>query len=1547
MAGLSPRPALLPGKTSGYCRAKCVPLFRNLLLFFALLGTLNAATAQRLERFSDNSAEFIQELEEYMTSSKRKRLEEAFKSFASVFSGGVFTEEETQQILQTANAMLELRMTASPYFENYLLGLTQVKNTNDPAGTFKMWHQTLGDMLSAVENRKIRPYNDFLEFSVSFFEERALRASSAGGTSWFALTDAFSFRVENGEPLVAFEQLDLMAQRRTDSIYIYGTSGTFRPVDKLWEGQGGKVTWERHGLSPEVYAELGTYRLEMVTSLYEAPASRLHYPAYFGNRAIEGSFSDKLVSGSEVVEGSFPRFESTVRMQVDQIGEGIDFEGYFRLQGTTVYGFGNKDNPARIGIADKNSKVSFRGAAELFTIRRAERISGQSVEGVLYFDQDSIYHPSVNVRFDIDKREMTLSRGDKATDRNPFFSSLHSIHLYANTMTAYFNGDSIAIGRSKVPYQRKEDVIFESLDFFTQNDYRTLQNIASVNPIAILKVLHDKNNKQRSFPAQQVAQMLNPRFGVDNIKSLLYEMVERGFVNYYPEDEVVEIKDKVLLYADAYRELVDYDVLRLASKTDSTNAVMDLNTSRIDVRGVSQVEFSAKQKVAMKPEGGRLFMKKGRDIDFDGLVFAGLTTMEGKDFHFKYQPFHVGLDSVRFFDLYVPSGNLVDGQPEALSIGSRIEHLTGVLLIDAPSNKSGKEDIPMFPSLQSKDNSFVFYDYASAQNGAYMRDSFFFQVYPFSFNHLDFYNREDVQFGGELHSAEIFPVFEETVSLQEDESLGFIHDTPGGGYPAYQEKGNFVGELSLSNKGLLGNGNVTYLGAAIESEDIIWMPQQMLASAKEFKLEEDRGGDVEVPRVRGNDVKIDWRPYQDSMYIRSEEESFRLFQEEAHTLAGTLILTPGGLKANGELDWARATMNSKLFSFGAFSSTADTTSVRIKTQDLEAIALSTSNVKSDVDFDEQQATFKANEEFLKTRLPAVQYQTSINEFTWDMAEESITFRAAPDKPGRFTSIHPDQDSLNFEGKEAFYDLKTDELQVSGVPFMIAADAFVYPDSGLVQIGRNGAMATLENARIVADTLNQNHVINRATVDVKGRRLYKASGFYEYNIGEREQEIEFTDIIGQPMGKGSYSEKNVITTGQGEVTAEDEFYIDHRTKFQGTISLRAQTKNLAFDGFAQLDADRLPYKYWFSVKSEADKNDLAIQFDEPKNLDGAPLATGFFLSKETAEIYPRVMMPLFFRKDRAILPVKGIFKYNPQKDYFIFGDSARVAANDMRGNQLIFNNKTGKLEGRGRFNLGSGLSYISLDASGTIGSVYQEQINPEELIISDTMSLIPNTNQMQGGEQRYEINAEFMSGVKLIVPDKLLKIMMDDIQSMSFDAKPIVYLTDLDFYRDALMNLLPPGEDAQKALATLGNGILDIPKRANPYTFLFSRLPMKWDSEYQSFVSKGDKQGVVSIAGEPLNKALECYVEYKMPTNDDDRVYIYLKSPSELFYFFGYKQGILSITSNNPSFMDELNAIKPKDLIQKMDDGNTYEIQPVDVGSARLFVNRAKAAQQKK
>jgi hypothetical protein len=1505
----------------------------NWLFAFLLLLFSQNIVAQRLEKFSDDNVEFVRQLQDYMTAAKSQTMDELFKTFEKNFKSGVYSEEEITRIKQTANLMLGQRMTANPYFSAYLTALNLVKNDELGESRFKAWHNVVDGMLNSVENRRLKPIQDFFEFSAGFFERKALRISDLG-TNWLVNAPRYEMVFENKLPFIKFDKLDLIASRRADSIMIKNTSGVYSPVEEIWRGKGGIVTWERLGLGKDVYAELSDYEFETKKSLYDVKSVRMYYPLFFGTTPVEGSFSDKLVSQNDVTEGSYPRFESKEEvLEIKNLGKGIRYTGGFRLQGTTIYGFGSKKTRAQITLSNDRNTLVYRGKAELFTIKQEERIVGESVESTIYFGADSIYHPSVNFRFEIPTKELQLSRGKRGSDRNPFYNSLYKVNIDAEKLDYPLSKDSIYIGKRSLGIAKSATPsVFESLNYFQEADYRRIQNISTTNPIALMKVAYQETG-ERTIDAEVLAKKLNPKFSVENISSLLYDLVSKGFINYDADEQMVELKDKIFHYADASQKKVDYDILRVSSETEETNAIFDLKDNSMAINGVPNIELSFSQKVGFRPFGDVVKMKNNRDMDFNGKLFAGFSTFLGNDFHFEYDKFHIKTDSVRYFDLFLPTGNVdKEGKPEAYSIGSRLEYLNGVLLVDAPANKSGREDIAIFPSFESKKNSFVYYDYEGTQGGAYTRDSFYFKLDPFSFSSLDKFTQADIKFKGTMFSSDIFPVYKETLVIREDTSLGYVTKTPAAGYANYKGKGNYTGAIDLSNKGFLGKGTLSYLGAKIDSEDLIFKPKQLTGSAERFDLEEDRKSAIEVPQVRGFDVTIDWRPYKDSMYVSSKEAPFELFKEGRHTLKGTLILTPGGLKGKGLFDWDKASMNSKLFSFGANSATADTTDLKIKAFNADALALSTSNLNGNVDFDKQKGTFKANAEFLTTTLPYNQYETSFNEFDWDMKEETVTFKVFEGKMGSFRSIHPDQDSLYFQGKSALYDLKTNQLKIGGVPYIVTSDAFVYPEKGDIEVQPGAVISELTNAKIVADTVNQYHVINRARVNILGKKEYRASGFYEYNIGDKKQEIEFAEIVGTRIGEGSHSEKRSVTRARGEIKDRQHFYIDHKTLFQGTISLSAEKPNVRLDGFAQIQSETLPAKHWFSISCEGDKNDLAIAYNTPLNPEGEQLFTGLFLSKETATAYPRVMMPVFFRKDRPVLQVKGIMQYDEKQDKFIFGDSLRMLGGSsvLKGNQLVFDNKTGKINMEGKLLFGSALKYVSIDAAGKVKTEFGE------LVVDTTLGTSAMNSKM---------DVEAMLGAKFIVPEALLKIIITDFKSSTFDANPIVYAKEMDFYRKAVADMFPDNEDLRKSIADISLGTLTIPKKYNPYTFLFDKAPMKWDVDYQSFVSTKSKIGLMSIDGEPLNTVVTAYIEAKMPTNEDDRLYVYIKSPSQLYYFFGYKQGILSVVSNNTRFMETLAGMKDKERIIKMPDGENYEVQAVTPETATSFVNRAEAVKK--
>ncbi|MDP4710807.1 MAG: hypothetical protein NWS63_06400 [Saprospiraceae bacterium] len=1511
-------------------------MMKFVLSFAATMLFSCAALAQEQAAFSEDPPTFLLQLQQWVQTDNEPRAMEAFQTFSGSYAGGLFTAAEMSQVIEHCNAMARQKLPVAPVLSNYLANLPLVKKSADATqNVFANWQQTLSKLIASATRQDYRTLDAFLRFNLDFMASRSLKNSGPGAT-WMVFSEQFDYGLDAGNgPFLRFDKLDLVAFSSRDSFAINGTSGRFFPLSTTWEGQGGRVDWLRAGLDEDVYATLEDYTLDTGKDAYEAPAM-LHYPLYFGIKPVKGTLSDRLMAPIPGVAKSYPRFESADSyMQMDDIGQGVTFSGGFRLYGGTVYGYGTADQQAVVVIAFPGSNTRFEGRAENLTLQREQRVFGEQVAATIVIGQDSIYHPAARIDFDMTRRTLDLSRGEVGKAQNPFFSSFHQLNWYADKMTLYFDQDSLAIGEKASPVEKTRELTLESPGYFNKSDYLRIQNIASTHPLAVMKRMAETENT-RMLDADRYAMALNPKFRANTIQSLLFDLVGQGFIYYEKEKTAIEVRDKVFHYAEADRGQRDYDYFRFTSRSATTNGFLDLKTRTLQVDGVDNLEWSRRQRVAANFAGSQVLLQGNRNLDFDGRLFAGFSVLEGKDFHFIYDKYWIVLDSVRYFDLFVPDPDKGDMQ----SIGSRLEHFSGILLIDAPSNKSGRLDVDMFPSLHTRSPAYVYYDRDTTLG--FDRDSFYFEVAPFHFNNLDQYSPDAVAFQGSLQSAGIFPDFGETLRLQDDQSLGFSSTTPDTGLPLFGGKGTYKGQIQLDNKGLAGVGSFAYLGATVASEDIRFKKEQLTASADEFSLEEDRVSEIQVPQVRGEDVRIDWRPYQDSLYVNAAGKPFDLFQSGEHTLSGKLILTPGGLKGDGVLDWSKASLRSAQFSFAANSVSADTTNVAIKASTEGALALETSNVSGKVDFDTQLASFEANASQLTTLLPYNQYQTTMNEFDWEMEDKRVIFRAREGQPGSFLSTDPIREALSFEAQTAYYDLETSELKTNGVPWIIAADAFIYPDSGRVDISPGGKMSTLLNARIVADTLNQNHTINRATVEIDGRKHYTAKGFYEYNIGDKQQEIEFSDIIGTRVGPGKIEFRRVETRAMGTVKEEDDFFIDQKTRFKGAIQLSAANKNLLFDGFALLDADKLPEKYWFTVKSEGDKNDLSIAYLKPFTEAGEPVETGLFLSRETGQAYPRVMMPLSYRRDRPIIPVTGYFTYNDARDQFVFGDSVKVFAKGLTGNLLTFDNTTGNVQMEGKFNIGSGLSYVDIKAAGTAKTAFpppQPKVERDENMMAadevkfDSTLLIPTP----------PTTADLMMAIPLTVPDELLKIMINDLKSSSFDAPNITYLNDINFYKKAALEIFPNTEEVVQAVNDITFGFLDIPAKVNPYTFLFGRLNMRWDPEYQSFITTSAKNGLTSVQGEAIHKVITAHIECRMPSNNDDRLYIYIKSPSELYYYFEYRQGVLSLISNNPRFMEAFDKIKPADRVIKMPDGETYEITDIAPTRASLFVRRVESA----
>jgi hypothetical protein len=338
----------------------------------------------------------------------------------------------------------------------------------------------------------------------------------------------------------------------------------------------------------------------------------------------------------------------------------------------------------------------------------------------------------------------------------------------------------------------------------------------------------------------------------------------------------------------------------------------------------------------------------------------------------------------------------------------------------------------------------------------------------------------------------------------------------------------------------------------------------------------------------------------------------------------------------------------------------------------------------------------------------------------------------------------------------------------------------------------------------------------------------------------------------------------------------------------------------------------------------DKTDPAIKTQNAKDEEGNPLFTGFFLSKEMGEMYPRILAVPYARVDRPILDCQGVVKYDNKNDKFIFGDSAKVVLGAITGAKMVYENKINVAQAEGPLKLGSGLKYMKIKGAGRLKADY-------------------NTATDSTG---YTVTGEFMTGTDITMPKNLFDLMLNDIKASSFDATMSIYNNNTAFYQPAVCEFVSAEKERGNVLANLQNNLIDLPKADNKFSFLLGRHSVIWNAEYQSFLSLEDKIPVISINGEPIGKMLNAYVEYKMPMNEDDRFYLYIKASPDLWYFFGYQAGVLNVVSSSTRFNDVLATMKPKDLQIKMADGELYEIVLANPSVAEAFVNRVKAGRKK-
>ncbi len=1068
-----------------------------------------------------------------------------------------------------------------------------------------------------------------------------------------------------------------------------------------------------------------------------------------------------------------------------------------------------------------------------------------------------------------------------------------------------------------------------------------------------------------------------PSHDISNTLRLYLDMVADGFVVYNAADTIVSLRPKMSHYHKSTntknKDNHDYDNMRIKSirgdqQKSPQNATMDMTTGNIDVGKVQKFILSESKNVYAQLDAGgnSVTLKEGRDMDFAGDVYAGFFQFAGRGFHFNYRDFLIDMDSIdaifirvykrfRFDEIYDESEikpeekyrftNLRyydledDGtkkySQEKIMLNNHIANTSGQLKIDVSNNKSGRgksrSDLPDF-DCGGKPGGFVYYNGRQNLQGenVYPKETFYYELKPFVKDSLNDFLPEKWKLDGRFVSADILPEVKEPLRIMfHDLSLGFEMSTPKKGFNIYlrddkdKGKGDFTGVFGVSNEGLLGKGNINYLGAQIESDYIVFLPERFRAeNVDSFNLEKSTKDGVEFPKVAGTDVEIDWAPYSDSMYISSNVTDgipFKMFDSGEYTLDGGLILTPEGLLGRGTFDWEEGTLTSNPggdFVFGSNSVKSASTAAIIKSTGLQQFAFQNDNVEANVDFTARIGDFISNEKDLSTDLPYNNYKTSLDRFHWEMDNKKILIESTQGKAGFFLSTEQTQDSLFFLGEKADYDLNTGLLRIDGVDYIRVADAFIYPKDRHVEIEERAHMRTLTDSKVVADTSNQNHVIQRAVINILSRREYNADGYLEFNVeGHKNQEIKFDNVRVEqdPANPSSF-----VTKGSGSVADSANFYLDKKTRFRGDVALSADSKDLIFKGYSKLTSSALARQEWFAIDSRIDKKDVAISYNEPQNPEGVTLYTGIYLSQDSGSLYPAIMAPKGSMSDRSVFSATGVLHYDVKEDAYMFGDSAKVMGDSaVVGKKMVVYEKNSKVTAEGKFDFQQGFikqGYPFIGVS-TVGD----------------FSFFLN--------KKSEYRFDMAMNIEFPLPKSVIDFVNSELNSAPDVIDPILYasVSNAKLPRNLLEILNQPKNFDKIWARAEADNRLNLPDDY-AHTFFLSKVTMVWSEKTQSFISDGMIQ-LASFSGKHVGQNIQGGLEIIPNDANGDILNFYFNAPNGEWLFFTYNKGVLRACASKSDLTTIITTLKKKDKKLKTSNGEMLEIDISNAGEYGAVKNR--------
>jgi hypothetical protein len=1456
--------------------------FLKYLIFFSFVFMFKVSKSQTLKSFTKDSQKFYEEINSFMQEADKK-IGKALveEEFGPVWNNATnYNDSQKKQIYDIANTMLSKKLKAFPDFEALLNCLIKFSISGKVNQSFAAWMESLD---KTINGKRKSSFTEYLSDCANLFEDNTFYKSTS--TAWSAGNSNYTFAFDS-LPKIIFSNTNIRCYAKQDSSVIYGTSGIYYPTRGIFEGSKGKVTWQRAGLDVnETFAVIeSAYKIQTKSSSFIIDTV-LFYNSFFAN-PLKGKMSDKVLANVTEKNADYPQFESfDKRLKIKNLVDKVNYDGGFMMKGANFFGYGTFEQPAKLTFF-KDSKP-FMQASALNYVINPDRINADKVNVIFYLNNDSISHPSIQLKFLRKERLLTLIRTDEGTSKSPYYDTFHKLDLYFEAL--YWKIDDPVIEMGNLFGSTETKAAFESTNYFKMERYKALLGMDAVHPLIRIRE-YAKSVNSDEFLGDDFAKSI--KFPLDQITAMLIDLANKGFIKYDVESHWIVVYQKLYDYILATAGKVDYDVIVFNSDIkESKNATLNLLNYDLRLKGVKKIILSDSAKVVVYPSDEEVTVQKNRNFNCGGTIYAGKLEFFGKEYAFDYNKFQIDLvnvDSCRlnveaFEEKQDTQDQIVDNtgkkKRRQMRVKNVIEGVGGVVAIDNPYNKSGRQkDYTNYPIYTQNKKSYVFYSDKRIQKGSYKRDNFYFQLVPFVLDSLDNFNTDILYFDGTLVSAGIFADIDEKLKVQKDYSLGFIRPTGGSGMTMYANKAKFTSDIVLNYNGLQGKGELAYVTSVTKSDGFVFCPDSTFGKSSSF-INTEKDGNPEVPEANAKVVFIKYEPANDNLKAFVLSEPISMYNKQASLDSGYVSLSSKALTGNGLMKFSGATLTSNLFKYKKSIFDADTSNFDLASMDQSGIAFKTDNVNAHVDFAKREATFKANGDNTFVEFPVNKYVCYMDQFKWYMDANNIELEASNKitndfvidtdlnlAKSNFFSVKEDQDSLSFMAPKALYELKTHIIRARQVPFIRVADAKIIPDSGRVVVKKDAAMEPLKNANILANYITQYHSIFDATVNIYSKNKYTASGKYNY-VDETKKTTTF-----------DFAEISVDSTKQtyadGKILEKENFQLSPYFDFYGDVNLRANNKYLIFDGNTRVihDCPNIE-KNWMAFKQEINPDEIFIPVDSSlADQRGNSLGAGILLADEPYKLYSTFLSARKGENDVELVSARGFLYFDKKKQEYQLSTKEKLRENSLPGNFVNFNTKSCEVKGNGALNLVTSMPGVKIKGYG------DASINAVTKDVSINSSIAFNFFFL---ENPLEKMAEFINAY----PD--LKNI--EVQKTGYE-RSIKEILGL--------------EKSDKVISELNltGTIKKLPEELQS-TIYFADVKFKWDAVAESYVSVGEL-GIASV----LKKQIFRYVKGKIQIEKvagGDILRIYLEPDEANWYFFEYRRGLMQAFSSDKDFNNSI------------------------------------------